>query len=67
MSEPIIELDRFEQELEDQLVVIKTCQKDMKVDSCMKCVNFLECPIRLRYVSSVYSSMAKDTIGGFEF
>ena len=60
-------LDKWEEALEKQLVILKECQDKKELDSCMKCPEILDCKIRLDYVNAVYESMNKGTGGGFEF
>ncbi len=60
-------LDKWEEALEKQLIIVQECQSQKGVDSCMKCSEILECKIRLDYVNAVYESMNKGTGGGFEF
>ena len=59
--------DIYEQKLVEQTVVLKSCQKKHKVDSCMKCKEVIGCEIRKNYVNAVYQSMNKGAGGGFEF
>ena len=61
------ELDKYEQALEEQLVILKNCQSEKNIDSCMKCEKIIECEIRNEYVKAVYMSMNKGVTGGFEF
>jgi hypothetical protein len=60
-------LNEFELKLKDQIEVLKTCQKDHKVSSCIKCKEIIGCEIRKVYVNAVYQSMNKGAGGGFEF
>jgi len=62
-----LELDRWEQELEEEITLIEKCQKEHQVSSCMKCEHLLSCETRQRYVAAVYNSMSKGGGGGFEF
>ena len=61
------ELDKYEQALEEQLKILKKCQLEKNIDSCMKCEKIIECEIRNEYVKAVYMSMNKGVTGGFEF
>ena len=61
------EFDEYEKALEKQLSILKKCQKDKSIDSCMKCQELIECKIREEYVKAVYMSMNKGVTGGFEF
>lgn len=60
-------IDEFEKALEKQLSILKECQSEKSVDSCMKCEKLLECKTREEYVKAVYMSMNKGVTGGFEF
>ena len=62
-----IEKDKWELELDKQLEIIKKCQQEHNVDSCLKCEHTLNCEIRENYVITVYESMNKGSGGGFEF
>lgn len=59
--------DAFEQRLQNNLAVLKECQKNKAIDSCLKCEKLLECSIRENYVKAVYESMNKGKNGSFEF
>lgn len=61
------EKDKWELELDKQLEIIKKCQQEHSVDSCLKCEHTLNCEIRENYVITVYESMNKGSGGGFEF
>ena len=61
------ELDEFEKKLVEQITVLHDCQKEHKVDSCLKCSHIIGCEVRKTYVLSVYNSMSKGDTGGFEF
>ncbi len=61
------EIDIYEKQLEERLQELHRCQKEMKLDSCMKCEKIFDCKIRKSYVDSVYESMRKGQSGGFEF
>jgi len=43
------------------------CQKEMELQSCLKCKKIIGCEIRNEYVKKVYESMNKGQGGGFEF
>ena len=60
-------MDKWQIALDEQVVVLKDCQKSKNLDSCMKCNEILNCKIRDKYVKSVYESMNKGAGGGFEF
>jgi hypothetical protein len=51
----------------EQIEVVKKCQKEHKVDSCLKCKEIIGCEIRKTYINAVYQSMNKGDSGGFEF
>lgn len=59
--------DHFEQRLQDNLALLKQCQNNKGVDSCLKCQETLQCELRQDYVKSVYESMSKGNDGDFEF
>ena len=59
--------DEFERELQKQLSILKKCQSQKGIDSCMKCEQLIDCQIREEYVKAVYMSMNKGVTGGFEF
>jgi len=65
--EHIIEKDKWQIKLDKQLTIIKECQKNKQLTSCMNCKELLDCKIRDTYVNAVYESMNKGTGGGFEF
>jgi len=57
----------FKDKLKQQIQILKNCQKKEQVDSCLKCKKLLEFEVRINYVRSVYESMSKGEVGGFEF
>ena len=59
--------DQWHIALDNELKVLKQCQEQNSVDSCMKCTKVLECAIRDKYIKAVYESMNKGSGGGFEF
>jgi len=59
--------DKWELALEKELEVLKKCQNENSVDSCLKCEKVLKCEVREKYVKIVYESMNKGSGGGFEF
>lgn len=61
------EKDQWDLALDEQIVILKNCQNDHSVDSCMKCEHVLNCNTRDGYVKAVYESMNKGSGGGFEF
>ncbi len=62
-----IEIDIYQQRLNERLEKLQKCQKDKKVGSCFKCEKLLNCQIRDEYVQALYQSMSKGKVGGFEF
>ncbi len=56
-----------QEKLKQQIEVVKKCQKEHKVDSCLKCKQIIGCEIRKTYINAVYQSMNKGDSGGFEF
>lgn len=60
-------LDRYEQALEKEIEILKMCQKERGLKSCMPCDKIIGCEIRKTYVQAVYTSMNKGEGGGFEF
>ena len=66
MSESL-KKDKWELDLDKHLEILRKCQYEYKVDSCLKCENILDCQTRENYVVAVYESMNKGSGGGFEF
>ena len=60
-------LDRWELAREEAKQKLLACQREHKVESCMKCEKILGCEIRGEYVKKVYESMNRGEGGGFEF
>lgn len=60
-------LDKWEEELEDILKELNSCQNSNNFSSCKPCSKFFECVLRKKYVVTVYESMNKGSSGGFEF
>lgn len=60
-------LDKWQLALDEPLAVLKQCQVDKHMDSCMKCEKLLDCQVRDTYIKAVYTSMNKGSGGGFEF
>ncbi len=60
-------LDQYEQALEVEINILQMCQKERNLKSCMECDKLIGCEIRKKYVQAVYTSMNKDSGGGFEF
>ena len=59
--------DKWQVLLDAELVILKQCQIQKGLTSCMKCSQLLECEIRDKYIKVVYESMNKGSGGGFEF
>ncbi|MBL0686488.1 MAG: hypothetical protein JJV95_01950 [Sulfurospirillum sp.] len=57
----------YQENLKNRKKELQECQKDKKIDSCMKCEKLFKCEIRKNYVKSVYESMSHGKTGGFEF
>lgn len=45
----------FQEELEENKKIMQKCQEEKGFKSCLKCPNILECEMRKKYVSSVYT------------
>ncbi|MGB5866527.1 MAG: hypothetical protein WBG69_01525 [Arcobacteraceae bacterium] len=67
MEENQTEKTKWEIALDAELVILKQCQLQNNLDSCMKCPKLLDCETRDKYVKVVYESMNKGSGGGFEF
>jgi len=59
--------DKWQMALDAELLILKKCQLEKSLDSCMKCEKLLECTTRDKYIKVVYESMNKGSGGGFEF
>lgn len=59
--------DKWQVMLDAEIIILKQCQVNHNLDSCMKCENLLNCEIRDKYIEIVYESMNKGSGGGFEF
>ena len=59
--------DDWNKALDEQIVILKTCQQEKKLPSCTSCPEIIECKIRQAYIIAVYESMNKGVGGGFEF
>ena len=59
--------DKWQVTLDAEIVILKQCQIQHNVESCMKCENLLDCAVRDKYIKVVYESMNKGSGGGFEF
>ena len=59
--------DEWSKKLDIQLEILKKCQVENKLSSCISCLKLLDCEIRKEYIDAVYISMNKNKSGGFEF
>ncbi len=59
--------DKFEQNLDEKIVILQDCQKKHNLQSCLQCERMIDCEIRKDYVDSVYTSMNKGISGSFNF
>lgn len=59
--------DKWQVALDAEILIVKQCQINKNLDSCMKCDKILNCEIRDKYIKIVYESMNKGSGGGFEF
>lgn len=59
--------DKWQIPVDAEIVIIKQCQIQHNLDSCMKCEKLLDCEVRDKYIRIVYESMNKGSGGGFEF
>jgi len=57
----------YETRLDDSKQLLSECQTSKELESCLNCSELIGCPIRTQYVRSVYESMSKGEIGGFDF
>ncbi|BFU77228.1 hypothetical protein ALC152_04430 [Arcobacter sp. 15-2] len=67
MKEIPTQKDKWQVALDAELLILKKCQLEKSLDSCMKCEHLLECTTRDKYIKVVYESMNKGSGGGFEF
>ncbi|WP_200763915.1 hypothetical protein [Nitrosophilus alvini] len=61
------EYDEYELKMFEKLEILKKCQEENSINSCLKCKKIIGCEIRKSYVNAVYESMNKGKGGGFEF
>ena len=59
--------DKWQQALDEPLNILRQCQVEKNVTSCMLCEKLLDCKTRDAYIKAVYESMNKGSGGGFEF
>ena len=59
--------NEFEQRVDEAILKLQACQNEKNLKSCSACTHYLECELRTTYVRTVYESMSKGEIGGFEF
>jgi hypothetical protein len=57
----------YKERLKQQIELVKKCQNEHKINSCLKCEKIIGCEIRKTYINAVYQSMNKGDSGGFEF
>jgi len=67
MEDTETQKDKWQVALDAEIVILKQCQINKNVESCMKCEKLLDCDIRDKYIKVVYESMNKGSGGGFEF
>ncbi len=60
-------MDKFKEALKTATQLLKKCQEEKGVKSCLKCKEVIGCKIRQDYVDAVYKSMNKGRSGGFDF
>jgi coenzyme F420-reducing hydrogenase alpha subunit len=61
------EQSEYETRLDEAITVLQECQTEHTLTSCYECEKCIGCEIRTRYIRSVYESMSKGEIGGFDF
>ena len=59
--------DKWQIALDAEIVILKQCQINKNLVSCMNCEKLLNCDVRDKYIKIVYESMNKGSGGGFEF
>lgn len=59
--------NEYEARLDDAKDKLQECQNEHGVESCYVCEQCIGCEIRTKYIRSVYESMSKGEIGGFDF
>ncbi|PIF04744.1 MAG: hypothetical protein CSA86_00895 [Arcobacter sp.] len=67
MQDTPVEKDKWQMALDAQTILLKQCQMNHNIDSCLKCEKLLNCEVRDKYIQIVYESMNKGSGGGFEF
>lgn len=65
MSE--VEENTFELDLENKTEVLKSCQAEHSLNSCLSCKEIIGCKTRKEYIDSVYNSMSQGQAKDFEF
>jgi hypothetical protein len=53
--------------LDEAKKALQECQISKALESCLNCPSLIGCPIRTAYVRTVYESMSKGEVGGFDF
>jgi len=59
--------DKWQVILDAEILILKQCQINNNLNSCMQCKELLACEVRDKYIKIVYESMNKGSGGGFEF
>ena len=59
--------DKWQVALDAEILIVKQCQINNNITSCMSCDKILNCATRDKYIKVVYESMNKGSGGGFEF
>ncbi len=70
-----MDLQHADSEVEDEYYMayinarneLMQCHVARNLKSCLSCQELLSCPIRLKYVESVYGNMTKGAEGSFDF
>jgi hypothetical protein len=57
----------YEHKLDEAKQLLIDCQTAKGLESCLNCTELIGCSTRTQYVRSVYESMSKGEIGGFDF
>jgi hypothetical protein len=51
------EIEEANIDLENEIIILSNCQEKKLVKSCMKCIEYIDCETRKKYVLEVYKSM----------
>ena len=57
----------YEEKLDAAMNDLQACQSEHNIESCYVCDKCIGCEVRTKYIRSVYESMSKGEIGGFDF